>query len=387
MYPNLYYFFFDVFGISIPFLKAVNSFGFFVAMAFVVGGAFYTRELKRKEGMGLLIPGKIKRTFGAPATTAELVGNGVLGFFLGFKLLHAFMNSEVFGDFPAFLFSAQGNIIGGVLGAAGMAYWRYAEAKKTQLPKPEEREVPFHSWEHVGNLIVIAVIFGFIGAKLFAWFEVGGNFIEFISDPFQGLTMYGGLICAAIAMTVYMRKNNLPVWHFYDAAAPALMLAYGVGRIGCHVSGDGDWGIVNTAPKPGWMSFLPDWMWAYQYPNNVNGVDTPIPGCVYEEKYCMMLEQPVFPTPFYETVMCVLFFGVLWMLRKRISIPGVLFFVYLFLNGIERLLIESIRVNKPMDFLGMQVTQAQLISGTFLIAGIAGIVYLLRKNKAGTPAA
>jgi prolipoprotein diacylglyceryltransferase len=100
-----------------------------------------------------------------------------------------------------------------------------------------------------------------------------------------------------------------------------------------------------------------------------------------------MLEHPVFPTPFYETVMCVLFFGVLWMLRKRISIPGVLFFVYLFLNGIERFLIESIRVNEKINFLGMQVTQAQLISGTFLLAGIVGIVYLLRKNKAGTPAA
>ena len=69
----------------------------------------------------------------------------------------------------------------------------------------------------------------------------------------------------------------MPFLRLADATAPGLLLAYGIGRIGCHVSGDGDWGIPNTLPKPGWLSWAPDWIWAYAYPNNVNRVGIRIP--------------------------------------------------------------------------------------------------------------
>ncbi|MFX9050398.1 prolipoprotein diacylglyceryl transferase family protein, partial [Acinetobacter baumannii] len=74
------------------------------------------------------------------------------------------------------------------------------------------------------------------------------NWNDFIKDPidalisFSGLTFYGGLICAALAIYFYAKKHNIPFIHLADAAAPALMLAYGIGRIGCQVAGDGDWG-------------------------------------------------------------------------------------------------------------------------------------------------
>lgn len=381
MYPTLYHFFYDLTGYEVSFLRAVNSFGFFVALSFIVASWLYSKELRRMEDEGLLPVKTVKRIYGAPVPVSDLVLNAVLGFVLGYKLIFAFFNSEVFSDFPGFIFSSEGNFFGGIVGAAAMGFWRYYEGKKLQLPKPEEREEVFHAYEHMGKLVMLAVIWGFIGAKLFAWLEDPQPLGEFLSDPFRGLTMYGGLICAAIAMTIYMRKHQLPVWRFYDAVAPALMLAYGVGRIGCHVSGDGDWGIVNTSPKPGWMSFLPDWLWSYTYPNNVNGEGVPIPGCVYEEKFCNVLPEPVFPTPFYETLMCVFFFFVLWSMRKRIKIPGVLFMVYLSMNGVERFLIESIRVNETYQLMGMDVTQAQLISLSFILAGFAGIWLLMKRHK------
>ena len=110
-----------------------------------------------------------------------------------------------------------------------------------------------------------------------------------------------------------------------DAVAPALMVGYGVGRIGCQLSGDGDWGIANTAAQPDWW-FLPDWMWAYTYPHNVLNEGVRIAGC--EWQYCYELSPAVYPTPFYETIMAFIIVGILWILRKRIKPAGTLFFVY-----------------------------------------------------------
>ncbi|HAA00144.1 MAG TPA: prolipoprotein diacylglyceryl transferase [Flavobacteriales bacterium] len=384
MYPTLYHFFYDLTGFEIPFFRAVNSFGFFVAISFVVASWVYSRELKRLEESGFIPVGKIVRTYGLPVPLWDVAGNALLGFFLGFKIVHGFFYPEIFSNFPAFLFSLEGNIFGGILGGLAMGAWRYYEGKKLERPTPEVREEAFHAYEHLGKLVLLAVVWGFIGAKLFAWLEDPQPLGEFLSDPFRGLTMYGGLICATIAMTLYMRKHKLPVWRFYDAGAPAVMLAYGVGRIGCHVSGDGDWGIVNTAPKPGWMSFLPDWLWSYNYPNNVMKMGTPMSDCIYNDDYCYVLPQTVFPTPFYETLMCLLFFGVLWLLRKRILVPGVLFMVYLMLNGVERFLIEGIRVNDKYMAGGLAFTQAQLISFVFIIAGAAGIFFLRKRYRQAT---
>ena len=164
-----------------------------------------------------------------------------------------------------------------------------------------------------------------------------------------------------------------------DTAAPALMLGYGTGRIGCQLSGDGDWGIVNTLAKPDWMSFLPDWVWKYNYPHNVIGEGVPIPGC--EGKYCYQLAEAVFPTPLYESVACILLFFVLWSVRKRTMIPGMIFFLYLILNGIERFLVESIRVNSKYQVGDFTFTQAQLISTLLFLTGVIGVIYLGKRKK------
>jgi prolipoprotein diacylglyceryltransferase len=156
------------------------------------------------------------------------------------------------------------------------------------------------------------------------------------------------------------------------------MLAYGVGRLGCQLAGDGDWGINNVSPKPGIMSFLPDWFWSYRYPHNVNNEGIPIPGCI--GNHCNELAIGVFPTPLYESIACILLFFVLWSMRKKIKVPGVLFSVYLLLNGIERFFIELIRVNSKSSFGGIEYSQAQLISSLLIVIGIAGIIILSRRK-------
>lgn len=164
-----------------------------------------------------------------------------------------------------------------------------------------------------------------------------------------------------------------------DIGGPGMMLAYGVGRIGCQMAGDGDWGIDNLAPKPHWLSWAPDWMWAFKFPHNVNNEGDQIADCV--GKFCRELHNPVFPTSFYESVVCILLFFFLWGIRKRIKTPGVMFGIYMILAGVERFFIELIRVNTKYNVGGLQFTQAELISLCLVIGGVIMIVSVLRSPK------
>lgn len=381
MYPNLYYAFKDLFGIEIEKLRFVNSFGFFVAIAFIIAAVLLARELKRKSKMGLLKPTEMQIMVGQPATAAELILNFLLGFLLGYKILALFiMNNSATDDPQAFIFSTLGSWPAGIglgLVFAGLKWW---DKNKQKLAKPEKRTVRIWPHDRVGEITILALVFGLLGAKLFDIFE---NWSGFLKDPKSyifspsGLTMYGGLICAALAIWWYARKHQIGFWHLNDAAAPALMLAYSVGRIGCQVAGDGDWGIRSyLANKPG---FLPDWMWSYRYPHNVNEMDPQvlIPGC--EGKYCNQLEFGVYPTPFYEVVACFILFLILWSVRKRMKVPGSLFALYLIFNGFERFFIEKIRVNTRLNLLGFQPTQAEVISTLLFISGIV-LLFVLNRN-------
>jgi prolipoprotein diacylglyceryltransferase len=156
------------------------------------------------------------------------------------------------------------------------------------------------------------------------------------------------------------------------------MLAYGLGRIGCQVAGDGDWGIENTNPKP--FNWLPDWMWSYTYPNNVNEAGVKIAGCT-ESKYCNELPVGVYPTPFYEIIVCLLLFVLIWSVRKRLKTPGTLFAFYLILNGLERFFIEKIRVNTRLDIFGFHPTQAEVISTLLVVTGVVLWIVLKRRES------
>lgn len=380
MYPNLYYAFKDLFGVEWTFLRFVNSFGFFVAIAFIVSAMVLANELRRKSKQGLLQPTEMQVTVGEPASMLDLGLNFLLGFLLGYKIIALFiMDSTATEDPQAFIFSSLGSWPAGIglgLFFAGMKWW---EKNKQKLDKPEKRMVRIWPQDRVGEITILALVFGLLGAKLFDIFENWGDFLQHPSDYIfsaKGLTFYGGLICAALAIWWYAKKHKIGFWHLNDALGITMMLAYSMGRIGCQVSGDGDWGIVNNNPKP--ISWLPDWMWSYKYPHNVNEMGVNIPGC--EGKFCTELAEGVYPTALYEIIICFLLFLLLWSLRKKLKVPGTMFALYLMLNGMERFFIEKIRVNTKLDFLGFHPTQAEVISTLLFLTGLGLWVMLSKKN-------
>ncbi len=384
MYPSLYYAVKDLFGLNIPFLKMFQSFGFFVALAFIAASYVWTKELKRKDELGLLGTSTRKFLKGQKATTNELLFSAIFGFFIGYKLLYIALDFTAFTEnTQGFILSFEGNFVGGIIGAVVSAYLTYRDKERQKLETPIWVEEVLKPHQLVSNMTIIAAVSGLLGAKIFHNLE---NWDEFMFDPidaifsFSGLTMYGGLICGSISVIYYGRKHNIAVTHLIDSSAPAIMLGYAVGRIGCHVAGDGDWGIVNTAPKPNWLSWAPDWVWAYDYPNNVNGVGEVLPNC-FDAKFCTHLVPPVFPTPFYETIMCLILFFILWKIRKRVVVPGMLFSIYLILNGMERFTIESIRVNTLYHIGSFSFTQAQLISSLLFMTGVVGVFYFKSRSK------
>ncbi len=429
MYPNLYYVFKDLFGVKIGALRFINSFGFFVAISFLVAAALLAHELKRKSRLGLFQPTESKIVVGKPASATEILLNFILGFILGYKIIALFfLGPEATQDTQAYIFSGAGSLPIGLVVGLLFAWLKWREGKKRQLAKPEERTVRIWPHDRVGELTIIALVVGLLGAKLFDIFE---NWSDFLKRPADyifsggGLTFYGGLICATLAIIWYARKNKFSVRHLADAIAPSLMIAYAIGRIGCQVAGDGDWGIYNSAykldasneivlaaptdfrdsvqahagffathytdlnevhhasfQKPAALGFLPNWFFAYNYPHNVNETGVPISGC--NERYCHQLPIPVFPTAFYETLACALLFLLLWAVRKKVQPAGTLFCLYLILNGLERFFIEKIRVNNRLDFFGFHPTQAEVISTGLVITGVV-LWFLLRYKYRTSP--
>jgi phosphatidylglycerol:prolipoprotein diacylglycerol transferase len=238
-----------------------------------------------------------------------------------------------------------------------------SKAKIPAKGKTQHDEVPVHTI--VSELALISAFFGIVGARIFHILEYPG---EFVNDPMSmifsqgGFSIYGGLVFGVIAGGVYLKRRHVPIVPMLDALAPAMILGYGIGRIGCQISGDGDWGIpADMALKPGW---LPDWLWAQTYENNVLGIAIPSPG--------------VYPTPLYETAMALLIFCFLWAIRKTPYRPGYMFSIYLLLSGMERLLIEQIRVNSNYHLFSMSFTQAELISTMLILLGLVGTLKMTR---------
>jgi phosphatidylglycerol:prolipoprotein diacylglycerol transferase len=228
--------------------------------------------------------------------------------------------------------------------------------------------------EEIASVVTFfAFIGGLVGAKLFHLLE---NFSEFLANPVDaifnpgGLTFYGGLILSIVLIYFYARRKKVNFLVLADAAAPSLILAYGIGRIGCQLAGDGDYGIPTDLP------------WAMGYPNGyVSTLSARNLELVEHFKQifpgkAIPLDIQVHPAPVYETLISILCFVILWKLRKRPALAGWLFGLYLILAGLERLGVEFIRIN-PL-YAGL--SQAQWISIVMIAVG-GYMMWKLRLNR------
>jgi phosphatidylglycerol:prolipoprotein diacylglycerol transferase len=202
------------------------------------------------------------------------------------------------------------------------------------------------------EIVFAALIGGVVGARLYYlienWDKVSHDVVGSAFSG-SGLVWYGGAIGGAIGVVAWMRWRHALELKMLDMCATALALGYAIGRIGCQVSGDGDYGIRSSLP------------WAMGYPHGT--VPTP-PGV------------RVHPTPIYETVtMCLLAWG-LWQLRDRVR-PGVVFALYLIGSGLERLLVEFIRRD---DVVYAGLTGPQLESVAAILVGLTWLAVLVHRG-------
>lgn len=250
--------------------------------------------------------------------------------------------------------------------------------------KGRERVVDASPSALIWTLMGFAAVFGILGSKLF---HIIDFWDEFTADPLgmlfatSGLTFYGGLVCASIAILLYARHKGIPLLRLADSIAPGLLLAYGIGRIGCYLSGDGDWGVCSTlADKP---AFVPGFLWSETFPRNLVGPgQTPMDpvqfNAIVRGETCPIPNPTgVYPTMLYELAICAALAGVLWMLRKNPYRAGWLISLYLVFAGVERFVIEIIRVNPIVAF---GLSQSQLISIALVTAGIVGLALTMRRE-------
>jgi phosphatidylglycerol---prolipoprotein diacylglyceryl transferase len=194
------------------------------------------------------------------------------------------------------------------------------------------------------EMVFAALIGGLVGSRidyiLQNWDKVSDDLLGNIFSG-SGLVWFGGLVGGALGVILWARWRGFLGWQLFDAAAVPLAVGYAVGRVGCQLSGDGDYGTHSDLP------------WAMSYPDGtVPTTDT------------------VHPTPVYETLAMGIAGVVLWRLRDRFA-PGVLFGLYLIFAGIERFLVEFIRRNEEVV---AGLTQPQLISLALLALGVAIVV-------------
>lgn len=201
------------------------------------------------------------------------------------------------------------------------------------------------------EIVFAALIGGIVGSRLDFIIE---NY-DSVSDDLlgnlfsgSGLVWYGGAIGGAIGVVAWARWRRMLNLGLLDICAPGLAIGYAIGRIGCQLSGDGDYGIPWDGP------------WAMAYPDGTVPTDV-----------------TVHPTPIYETLAMGLATYVLWRLRSRFQ-PGLVFAFYLVFAGAERFLVEFLRRN---DDVALGLTQAQLLSVAMLLAGGAWIAVKARRGE------
>jgi phosphatidylglycerol---prolipoprotein diacylglyceryl transferase len=204
------------------------------------------------------------------------------------------------------------------------------------------------------EMVFAALVGGIVGARL--WW-VAENWSDAKDDVLgslfsgSGLVWYGGAIGGAIAVLLWAWRRNFLTLQLLDVASPALAAGYAIGRIGCQLAGDGDYGKAWDGP------------WAMAYPNGT-----------------VPTTATVHPTPIYEIIAMGAFTLLLWRWRDRWR-PGTLIAIYLVGSGLERFLVEFLRRNPDAAF---GLTQPQLVAVVMMLAGGAWLIF--RRGAVTAPA-
>jgi phosphatidylglycerol:prolipoprotein diacylglycerol transferase len=215
------------------------------------------------------------------------------------------------------------------------------------------------------NITIVALVSGVVGSKILYLLE---NLNEFLADPLGmafnpgGLTFYGGFLLATFCIYLYGKKKQLGFFLMADAIAPALILGYGIARVGCHLAGDGDYGFPTTLP---WGTDYANGTYPPSYAfRDFPEITSHYPGgIVPDHTLCH-------PTPIYELLLCTVLFFILMRLRKTSQPVGKLFMLYLIFAGFERFSIEFLRINPRMLF---GLSEAQFIAIGLIAVGSFGL--------------
>lgn len=362
-----------------------SFFGIFLLLAFAAAYFVFRSEYKRKEAVGQI------HAFTRTVRKTPSVILALAGFLAGAKLVYWWRYRAMYiGNAQDFIFSTRGSLAGGLI--AGLVAWVVVRRLRgassvSAVPGAAAVQQPvtglIHPYQLMDTLLFYCGLFGFAGALLFAKFESPSSWEHLSFDglfAFAGFNYYGALIAGALTYLYINKRHGIRPAIAADIGSPGMMLAYAIGRIGCHVAGDGDWGIVNEKPLPSWLRWLPESLWAYRYPHNSVHQGIYIPGCTGNN--CTMLQLPVYPTPLYEAIICLCLFFLLWRLRRKTEKPGLLFAYFAILNGAERFIIEFIRINPRYSIGPWNPSQAQVLALGWILTGLITGFFSLRRETA-----
>ena len=245
----------------------------------------------------------------------------ILVTFIGYKVVYLYFNVNEPNKFKEIIISVEGNIWGALLFFifSLFALFRYENKIK------KNGCINFYKLTYGLSLVII--FFALMGMKIIGILECdieGKSLISLLNEC--GIAFYGGLLGGLFGGFIFCKFYKFPFSYLLDSIAPVMMFGYSLGRVACHLSGDGCWGIENYFIKPVWLK-IPSWLWAYDYPRNVINYGTKIK--YFEGKYAMILDKPVYPTSLYEAIFAFGAFFVILRLKTSITKPYYLFITFI----------------------------------------------------------
>src|SRR5271156_6220378 len=226
--------------------------------------------------------------------------------------------------------------------------------------------------EYSSSIVITAAVMGLIGSRLYAVLD---DLPTYLADPKtiifsgSGFVFYGGMIGGIFGAYLVSRWYKIGFGVTMDMCACALAIGQAIGRIGCQLAGDGDWGLPSTMP------------WAMAYPRAIVGWNSETV-LKLDERYQLVSGYfpgvRVHPAPIYETILYVGVFIILWSMRKTSRPPGRIMYWYLLLGGAARFLVEFVRINPRVFYM---FSEAQLIGFAMMVIGGIGLILTREKDQ------